>query len=609
MKLMHDLVGETLSNRYRLVARVAGGGMGDVYRGHDLLLDRGVAVKVLQSSLASDPELVGRFKAEARAAARLTHPNVVAVYDWGSEDDTYYMVMEYVPGTDLRDVLVTRGAVPFEQAVEIVIGVCDALTAAHEGSLVHRDVKPENVLIARSGTVKVADFGIAAVADIDRTAPSGAIPGTLRYLSPEQASGREATFASDLWAAGALLSELVTGSPPSRGTGADLLRRRASEQPVPPSALTPKVPHRVDAVVLKACALDPADRFESSAEMAAALRRAAAELPTPAPLDELLEEITGEVRLPDTHPTELAPRDVRRMRRRRKRMAAVGLAIAFLALGAARGVAALLAPDLVDVPSVVGLTQKRASAAARAAGLTIEVRTKKADLFADEGTIIRQSPADGSIVEGSPVSVVISTGPPPMTVPDVTGLPLDIAAVRLRSHELVVGKTTPRFSSQPEGTVVAQGVEGRAPWGTEVPLVISKGPRSIGIPDVIKMDVEEARRELKAAGFAVTVTSVYSDTVGEGKVVATVPGAGTMAPEGSTVEIQRSMGPEFEPVVVPDVRNMSVGEARERLLSLGLRVDVRDFDGCGANGTVADTDPLPGEKVRENDLVALFIVC
>src|SRR5918992_2841729 len=195
---MGDLVGEALSHRYRLVARVAGGGMGEVYRGHDLLLDRTVAVKVLQPSLAADPDLVHRFKEEARSAARLSHPNIVAVHDWGAEDDkTYYMVMEYVSGTDLRDLLVSRGSLEPVQSATIMASVCDALYVAHSRGLVHRDVKPENILVARDGTVKVADFGIAAMIDADRTAPGGTIPGTLRYLSPEQARGEEATSSAD----------------------------------------------------------------------------------------------------------------------------------------------------------------------------------------------------------------------------------------------------------------------------------------------------------------------------------------------------------------------------------------------------------------------------
>ena len=188
-------MGATFSARYHLVSRLAGGGMGEVYRAHDLLLDRPVAVKVLQPSLATDPLLVERFKAEARAAARLSHPNVVAVYDWGQEDEnTYYMVMEYVSGSDLRDLLVARGSLSAAQAVEIMAHVCDALAESHEQGLVHRDIKPENVLIARDGKIKVADFGIAVVADADRSMPGGGIPGTLRYLSPEQARGQEATY-------------------------------------------------------------------------------------------------------------------------------------------------------------------------------------------------------------------------------------------------------------------------------------------------------------------------------------------------------------------------------------------------------------------------------
>ncbi|MDQ3645383.1 MAG: protein kinase, partial [Actinomycetota bacterium] len=302
MKVMRDLVGETLSHRYRLVARVAGGGMGEVYRGHDLLLDRSVAVKILQPSLAQDPELVERFRAEARAAARLTHPNIVGVHDWGCEGDrTYYMVMEYVSGTDLRDVLVARGSLQQRQAVEIVASVCDALHVAHLKGLVHRDVKPENILLNRSGEVKVADFGIAIVVDADRTSPGGMIPGTLRYLSPEQARGAHATAASDLWAAGAVLSELLTGLPPLQGAGPELLTRRAQEPPRPPSSWDPEIPEELDEIVLKACALDPAQRFGNAVEMAGALRRIATfRLAEAEPLEALLDQVTGETSVIDS---------------------------------------------------------------------------------------------------------------------------------------------------------------------------------------------------------------------------------------------------------------------------------------------------------------------
>jgi serine/threonine-protein kinase len=609
---MRDLVGDTLSNRYRLVARVAGGGMGEVYRGHDLLLDRSVAVKVLQPGLASDPELVARFKNEARSAARLTHPNVVAVYDWGAEDEqTYYMVMEYVSGTDLRDVLVTRGSVDVEQAVEIVAGVCDALSAAHAGGLVHRDVKPENVLIARSGTVKVADFGIAAVADAERTSPGGSIPGTLRYLAPEQAAGREATTASDLWAAGALLSELITGAPPLQGAGADLIRRRATEAPVPPSMLIAGVPKRVDEIVMQSCALDPSARFASASEMGAALRRAASDMPEARPLGDLLEEVTGEIRLLEMQPTDFAPKRVRKTKRRRSQTIALAVFAALLLLGGARGVAALLAPQEVEVPDLVGMTRATAETTAAEAGLEVTIDQKVADLRVEAGAIVAQQPTDGVTTEGEVVALTISTGPPPMDVPKLTGMTLGIATVRLHSRQLELGEVTHEFSIEPEGTVIDQSpVDGRLEWGTPVAIVVSKGPQAIAVPDVTGMTVAKAKEILTGSGFEVTVTDAYSDEIAEGRVVGTVPGGGTEAPEGSTIEIQRSIGPEFKEIVMPDVRNMTLDAARAELLNLGLRVTVQEVtEGCGSGGTVADTDPLPGEKIRENDLVALFVVC
>jgi eukaryotic-like serine/threonine-protein kinase len=608
---MRDLVGETLSNRYRMISRIAGGGMGEVYRGHDLLLDRTVAVKVLQPNLASDPELVARFKAEARAAARLTHPNVVGVYDWGAEDEhTYYMVMEYVSGTDLRDVLVSRGAIGVEQAVEIAAGVCDALAGAHAGGLVHRDVKPENVLISRTGTVKVADFGIAAVADMERTSPGGAVPGTLRYLSPEQASGHDATSASDIWMAGALLSELITGMPPLQGAGADLIRRRATESPVPPSALAASVPPEVDAIVMSACAVDPGRRFPSAGEMAAALRRVATDLPIAAPLDELLDETTGEIRLPDMHPTDFAPRKVRRTRVKKSRMTAFAILAALILLGGTRAVASFLAPDEVQVPSLVGMKAQQADAKAQELGLDTKVVAKVNDFATRPGTVLSQNPDGGLLLEGDAVKLTVSLGPPQLPVPTIVGLTVENATVRLRTHKLEIDEVTQRFDVEPEGTIIEQTpATGKLAWGESVDIVVSKGPQSIGVPDVTGMSVDKAKETLLAAGFEVTVTEVYSDDIAAGKVVGTVPGGGGDAPEGSTIEIQKSIGPEFAVVVMPDVRNMYLSAARAELEALGLRISVQEVNGGCGDPTVVDSDPLPGEKIRENDRVALFVVC
>ena len=303
------------------------------------------------------------------------------------------MVMEYVSGTDLRDILVTRGSVGVEQAVDIAAAVCDALSAAHHGGLVHRDVKPENILIARSGTVKVADFGIAAVVDVDRTQPGGSISGTLRYLSPEQAAGRDASAASDIWAVGALLSEMLTGLPPLQGAGPDLLRRRATEPPLAPSGFESRVPRRVDAIVLQACAIDPAERFQSATEMGAALRRSATELPDAAPLEDLLDEVTGEIHLDDIAPTDFAPRSARRTPMRRSRMILLAVLVALIALGGARGIAALLAPQQIDVPKLVGLMRGEAKSVSEDEGLEMKIARQVHDFGSKPGEVLTQDPA------------------------------------------------------------------------------------------------------------------------------------------------------------------------------------------------------------------------
>ena len=614
MRLMRDLVGETFSGRYRLITRIAGGGMGDVYRGHDMLLDRSVAVKILQPLLASNPEYVDRFKQEARAAARLLHSNVVAVYDYGSEDDHInYIVMEYVAGTDLRDLLVGRGALEPSQAAEVMSPVCDALAAAHEVELVHRDVKPENVLIARNGTVKVADFGIAVVADAERTAPGGGIPGTLRYLSPEQAAGLPATAASDIWAAGALLAECLTGVPPSQGSGAELLRRRAEEDPVPPSELDSRIDGDLDAIVLRACALDPGDRYPSAMEMAEDIRLVAARaLPDAPPITDLLHELTGDVHLPEiSSTTQVRDRHTARHRKRRFRgllrlLLAVCVA-SVLGAGGVVGARALLAPAIIDVPSVVTLSRGDAAERLRRLGLRVDFEFRK-DKFEAEGEVLDQNPLSGSLEEGSVVTLVVSSGPPKVRLPKLIGLELEAAQALLSRNKygMTIGTIARKFALEDEGTIIEhKPTRARVAWGSAIDVTVSKGPRQIEIPDVAGKKEAVGVAALKEQGLKPVVVAAHSDDVPEGRIVSTDPEAATVASEASEVTVYVSVGPEFKRLRLPDVRGTAVDEARSKLESLGLRVRV--VQSCSGGSVVNETDPISGEVVRENDLIALFV--
>ena len=614
MRLARDLVGATFSDRYRLIARISGGGMGEVYRGHDMLLDRYVAVKILQPTLASNPEFVDRFKQEARAAARLLHPNVVAVYDYGSEDErTNYIVMEYVAGTDLRDLLVGRGALQPSQAAEVISAVCDALAAAHEVELVHRDVKPENVLISRNGTVKVADFGIAVVSDAERTAPGGGVPGTLRYLSPEQAAGLPATAASDIWAAGALLSECLTGIPPSQGSGPDLMERRAREDPIAPSEFNPEVNSDLDAIVMQACALEPLDRYPSATAMAEDIRRAAARsLPDAPPVTELLHELTNDIRLPDSSPTSFTSgRRVPKHRKRRfkgaLRLVVALCVVGLIGFGGVVGARALLAPAIIDVPSVVQYNRDEAAERLRRLGLRVDFEFKK-DKFEADGEVLDQKPLSGRLEEGSIVLLVVSSGPPKVKLPQLIGLTVEDAAEVLGRdrYGMQIDTQMREFSLEDEGTIIATRPQrGRVAWGSTIDITVSKGPRELEVPDVAGMQQAKGVAKLKDAGLTPVVVETYSDDVPEGRIAATDPESAALVSEASEIEVYVSIGPEYEKLRLPDVRGLQVGDARGQLESLGLRVRV--VQSCDGGSVVNETEPISGTVVRENDLIALFV--
>jgi serine/threonine-protein kinase len=607
MKLMTDLVGRTLGGRYRLDARRAAGVSGDAYSAEDVLLQRSVVVKVTEGA-GRVAESLDPWRTVAQAAARLSHPNVVRVHDWGMENDLIYLVTEPTDGTDARDLLVAKGSIEPLQAAEIIACVCDALVASHSLGLIHHDICPENILISASGDVKVADFGIAPV-QRERHSNSSGMSSGLRYMSPEEAAGFPPTASSDIWAAGAVLSEMLTGKPPLQGTGSELLVRRASENPIAPSLVDARVPKELDEIVLRACALDPVDRFADASDMAHMLRRASVRsLPDAPQMNELIDEVTGEIYLPDLErrkeprkgkPSRKKPRGVRV-----GRLALLIFLIGALITGAVLGFRSFLAPDMVDVPSISGMTL--ADAKGRALDFEILVSDREYDDVIPRGAVIAQTPDSGELEEGSDIGVVLSLGPPPVRVPDVAGMPTAGARSGIEELGLLVGKTLHRYAPVPSGKVVKQlPASGKLEVGSEVHLVISKGPRPVELPAIAGALSADALDALADVGLRAKVLKVFSDDAQEGLVVSTDPEAGTTVSRGESIEVYVSAGPQFEDVTVPDVRNLTPERATARLETAGL--GARVVTSCGGGDLVVDTSPVAGSTLQENDPVTLFV--
>ena len=597
MQLMSDLVGRTLSGRYLLTTRVSGGHLGDVYGARDELLDRPVAIKVLPNSLAIESSVVDRFREEARAVARLTHANAVAVYDWGADEGTFYMVMEQIPTTDLRDLLVAKGSLAPAQAAGLMAQVCDALAAAHQRGLVHRTLKPENILIAEDGTVKVADFGIGAVAPQEDVSSSG-MTTTVRYISPEQALGFEASATSDVWAAGAILSEMVTGRPPLQGAGADLLEKRAHEEPVAPSSFDSAIPKDLDEIVVKACALDPALRFYDASDMAHALRRASVRsLPAAPSLEDLVEDISTDYEVPSGQTSPFVKETVKgrhaepRLRLRVGRLLTAILVVVLLVAGGIRGADLLLGPGEVAVPKLDGLTVAEARDRVEANDLGVRIEGRLADLESPEGEILSQSPDGGQITEGETVAVFVSSGPPSMSLPSVTDLRAQEARQQLKGGGFDVGRVLRRHSLKVDkGTVLRQlPAKGELEWGSKVHLVISKGPPPVRVPRVEGLATVVALKQLEKAGLKPQQVDVYSDDVSPGVVINTEPAHGKTLRSGDSIKVFSSLGPEFVEVTVPNVVGQRPDAAVAELSGVGLQAYV--VESCDKAKRVDSTDP------------------
>jgi len=520
-----------LGGRYSLGETIGAGGMAEVFGGMDIRLGREVAVKVLRADLARDPAFQDRFRREAQSAASLNAPCIVSVYDTGEDNGVPYIVMEYVEGRTLRDVLQTEGRLLPQRALEVGADICAALDVAHGAGIVHRDIKPGNVMLTQRGEVKVMDFGIArAIADTSSTmTQTAAVIGTAAYLSPEQARGEHVDARSDIYSTGCLLYELVTGTPPFTGDSpVAVAYQHVREDPTPPSAYDESLSPAVDAVVLKAMAKNPVNRYQSADEMREDLLRAAAG-----------EPVLAVPFLTEPEPT-VVPAGGLRVPRRRGRGPLLGLFVVVLLaviLAVALLVKSLLGNDsgLISTPSVVGLSQQDATLRLANGGLQVGKVQQTFDPK-PAGTVVAQSPEAGFLIgKGDKVDLTVSKGIEMTVVPQIIGQSQAEAEAQLRSSKLVIAQVIPRDVNMPAGQVLAmQPPPGtQVPVGTKVTLVVASG--NVQVPDLRGKTQEEAVAALQKLGFSVGIEP-RDDPAKPGTVLDQRP-VNSLAPRGSTIVI------------------------------------------------------------------------
>jgi serine/threonine-protein kinase len=615
---------KVFGGRYEVIGRAGSGGMAEVYRARDELLGREVALKVLSERFSRDKAFVERFRREAQAAANLSHPNIVSLYDYGSDDDTSFIVMEFIDGKALSDVISAEAPLMPERAADIASEVAAALQRAHSAGLVHRDIKPGNIMITSSGQTKVTDFGIARALRRDgetTMTQTGMVIGTAAYLSPEQAQGNAVDARSDVYSLGCVLYEMITGRPPFTGdTPLSIAYKHVRESVDRPSQHNPDVPRELDAIVLKALAKNPENRYDSATEMQQDLQRylgGQRVLATPLLGDETtaLASGGGGTQVMHRPDTAIYPAD----ERRRGRGAAFWILLSLLILALFGGLAWLLLNNLlgqegggarVEVPSLVGRRLGVARALLEDRGLTPEVQ-RTASRRAPANEVLRQDPDAGTRVpEDSTVTLVVSSGAPQVSVPSLEGQTVEEAAATLQKEDLELGTQTEEPNEDVEaGLITSQSPASgeRVPEGSQVDVVVSSGPELTGVPDVIGATEEAARAELEGAGFAVEVFTEPNEA-DEGIVFAQDPVAGTELEDGATVTIAVSEGPEEQ--TLPDVTGEDA-DAAEQALEEGFGVSVSQVesdDPCdGPPGTVCAQDPASGTPVREGDEVTLFV--
>jgi eukaryotic-like serine/threonine-protein kinase len=583
-----SLIDTLFDGRYRIQRKLGAGGMADVYLAEDQELGRRVAIKILNGRHANDAQFIERFRREAKNAAALNHPNIVSIYDRGEAEDTYYIAMEFLDGRTLKELIVGHGAAPVRVAIEYARQILSALRFAHRHGIVHRDIKPHNVLVDAEGRVKVTDFGIARAGTSQMT-ETGSIVGTAQYLSPEQARGGEVDQRSDLYSLGVVLYELLTGKTPFEGdTPVEVAMKHLSNAPKPPSELRKDIPPELDMVVLRALAKDPNDRYQSADEMEGDLDRVARGLPIAAATVDTATQVMRRppaTQVESTAATMIAPvpgasRDVpppfieeeEHVGHERPWWAWL---LAFLFVVAAVVAGILVWQELsgskatIPVQLYTGQPVQQAEQQIRNSNLTPSVHHGSSERF-KKGIVFKQDPDPGTkLHKGDTVTIFASTGPPKVTIPDVKGKQWTDAQQELSDAGLQPVEHIVPGNTKGQVTATDPPAGQSVPKGSKVRVNVASGPQQAHVPSVVGQSLSQASSTLHSAGFNVNPTYVDSSAP-QNQVIHQNPAPGTPVPKGSTVDLQVSNGPPA--VQVPDVVADSSQLAAQTLANAGFTV-------------------------------------
>jgi len=603
VRILRAMQGKKIFGRYEILELLGEGGMARVYRARDLHLGREVAVKVLLDSVAGDPDLCERFRREARAAATLSHPNIVGVFDFLESPEGIFLIMELVRGEDLRTRLNRSGPLPVPEALRIAGGILTALQEAHRHGLIHRDISARNVLLDESGTVRVSDFGIARAVGDRTLTRTGEMLGSVQYIAPEQARGDQAGAPADLYAVGVLLYEMLTGRLPFVAENpVQLALKHVNEEPAPPSGLRPGLPEDLEDLVLQALSKDPEDRFPSAGDMLAALQTIgsgvrmdrtltrAQPVPNPAPLP-------GGTRPPQAADGGRHPAPPRRAG---LLWLMVGTALVALLAGVVWSV--LRPVERVEVPNLVGLSLVEARRQAASLGLDLRIQDQRPSEEVPPDTILEQRPAPGQrVASGSALYVIVCRGREMVTVPDLTGLTLSRAREEVSRLGLVLEESRTPDSQIPPGVVIRQSPApgGQVTRGTTVVAVVSSGPGTKELPDLRGMPRAEAEKVLSDLGFVLVVRGTRPNaSVAVDSILEQTPSPGTLLDAGQKVYVVLSLGQQG--LVAPDLVGKSLREAREIVARQGLTLVVEGA--TNPEDAVESQDPGPGQPLSGTEI-------